>query len=70
MRSSQYPINQKLDSILAEARAIRLAMIHGALPYDEAKNRVEPLLDQVNRVGKAIAKKYGRRYKQIKFTDI
>jgi hypothetical protein len=44
-------------------------MQHGA-PYSEAKERVKPLLERVNEVAKLIAKKYGRKYREIKFTDL
>lgn len=67
MKSS---INNRLDLLLAEARAIRLAMTHGALSYPDAQKRVEPLLKQVNRVGEKIAETYGRKYKKIRFSDL
>lgn len=63
-------INHRLDEILAEARAIKFAMKNGALPYSEAKKRVKPLLEKVNEVGKLIAKKYGRKYREINFIDL
>lgn len=62
--------NHNLDSMLAEARAIRLALIHGAISYSDAKKKVEPLLKKANRLNKEIAKKYGRKYRRINFTDL
>lgn len=64
------PINQRLDEILAEARAIKFAMKNGALSYSQAKERVKPLLENVNAVGKLIARKYRRKYREIRFTDL
>ena len=70
MSQSITTINQRLDEILAEARAIKFAMKHGALPYSEAKERVTPILEKVNAVGKDIAKKYGRTHRIIRFNDL
>jgi hypothetical protein len=63
-------INLQLDEILAEARAIKFAMKNGALSYSQAKERVKPLLAKVNEAGKMVAKKYRRKYRKIKFTDL
>jgi hypothetical protein len=41
-------ITNRLDEILAEARAIKYAMKHGALSYSEAKEKIKPLLEKVN----------------------
>lgn len=70
MSQSNTTINQRLDEILATARGIKFAMKNGALSYDEAKAKVMPMLEQLNRVGKEIAKKYKVKHKKIKFTDL
>jgi hypothetical protein len=69
MSQSNTTSDTRLDEILAEARAIKFAMKNGALSYSQAKERVKPLLARVNEVGKLIAKKYGRKYREIRFTD-
>jgi len=70
MSQSNTTISLKLDEILAEARAIKFAMKHGALSYPQAKERVKPLLEKVNLVGKEISKRYRRKFKPITFTDL
>jgi hypothetical protein len=70
MRQIEAKTNQKLDRLTAEARAIKYALIHGALSYSEAKKRIEPLLEEVNKVGKQIAKKYKVKYKEIRIQDL
>jgi hypothetical protein len=70
MRQSNTSINQRLDEVLATARGIKFAMKNGALSYEEAKERVRPLLAKVNEVCKLIAKKYGRKYIEIRFADL
>lgn len=62
--------NEKLSDILAQAKAIRYAMIHKAISYEEAKKKAEALLQVVNAVGEKISKRYGRKYRKIRFTDL
>lgn len=62
--------NKEVSDILAEAKAIKFAVLQGAISYEEAKNRANNLLILVNDVGEKIAQKYGRRYKKIKFSDL
>ena len=61
---------QKVNDILAEVRALKYAVIHNAIPYGEAKNKAEVLLQKVNAVGERIAKKYGFKYKNITFATL
>ena len=42
----------------------------GWLTYDETKDRAEPVLREMNKKGASIAKKYGRKYHNITFTEI
>jgi len=44
--------NEKLNDLLAQARAIRFAMNYNALSYEEAKRKSEALLRVVNAVVK------------------
>ena len=60
----------RIDDALAQARAIRFAAAHGGLTYEEAKEKAEKLLKVVNDAGKEIAKRYGRHYHKIRFTDL
>jgi len=61
---------KRLDDTLAEAKALRFAAAHGAIKYHEAKAKAEKLLKVVNQTGQQIARKYRRRYKRIKFSDL
>jgi type IV secretory pathway TrbF-like protein len=70
MRLSNQEVDKQASELLAKARAIRFALQGGAITYESAKKRVKPLLVKVNKVGLKIAKKYGRGYKKIRFTDL
>lgn len=63
-------INKELHDLLAEARAIRLAMVHGAISYEDAKKRINYSLEKLNIAGANIAKKYGVKYKKITFQTL
>jgi len=67
---SDQTTTKRLDDILAQAKALRFAAAHGAIEYNEAKAKSEKLLIVVNQTGQRIAKKYGRRYKRIRFIDL
>jgi hypothetical protein len=54
----------------AQAKALRFAARHKELNYQEAKSRAEALLREVNTIGEKIAKKYGRRYRKIRFSNL
>ena len=70
MRLSTPEANKQASELLAEARAIRFALQNGAITYDSAKKRIEPLLKKVNEVGAYISTKYGRKYRKITFQDL
>jgi len=61
---------QKLDDVLAQAKALRFAAANKAIGYQEAKVRAEELLNIVNAAGEKIAKKFGRRHRKIRFSDL
>lgn len=62
--------NNVLRELLAEARAIHLAMRHGQLTYEQAKIRVEPILRAINDHVGRIAKQCKVKPKYIKFQDL
>jgi hypothetical protein len=62
--------NMNYRDLLAEARAIHFSMQHGAITYEEAQNRVKPVLIIINKKIDEIAKKYSRRPHHIKFQDL
>lgn len=49
---------------------LKLALAYGHISYDEAKIEAKPILDKINKKGKEIAKKYGKKYYPITFTEI
>lgn len=59
-----------LRELLAEARAIHLAMKHGALSYEQTKVMTKPHLDTINRASRKIARTYGVSPKLIRFSDL
>lgn len=59
-----------LRELLAEARAIHLAMKHGALSYQKAKIMTKPYLDTINKEVRKMACQYGVRPKEIRFNDL
>ncbi len=46
---------------------IRSEFLYGNITLDEAKAQVQPLLDEMNKKGEAIAKKYGRKFNKLTF---
>ena len=49
---------------------IRFRMLHGLISYDEAKAEAQPIIDEMNKKGFEIAKKYGRRFKGFTFSSL
>ena len=63
-------LDHKANSILAEVRALKLAVIYGAISYDKAKEKAETLIRKANAVGKRIAEKHKMKYKRVQFSDL
>lgn len=49
---------------------IRLGLAMGEITYENAKKQAEPIIDAINAKGQKIAKKYGKTYKKITFSEI
>ena len=49
---------------------IKIALACGFISYDEAKMEAKPILDKINKKGKEIAKKYGKNFHPITFTEV
>ena len=49
---------------------IKSEFMAGAITYDEAKLRVQPLLDEMNAKAKVISKKHGFRHKPLTFSYV
>lgn len=59
-----------LRELMAEARAIHLAMRQGAMTYEQAKERTKPYLDVINKEAAKIARRYGQRPTKMRFSDL
>jgi hypothetical protein len=44
-------------------------MLNG-LSYEKAKEELQPTIDEANRIGRGIAKKYGKRHNNISFISL
>lgn len=49
---------------------IKMALACGFISYEEAKVEAKPILDEINKKGREIAKKYGKNYYPITFTEV
>ncbi|MBI2600473.1 hypothetical protein HYW42_00815 [Candidatus Daviesbacteria bacterium] len=56
--------------MLAEARAIYLAMKQGAISYEKAKLMTTPYLEIINKRVRKLARKHGVYAKEIRFNDL
>lgn len=62
--------NTNISDLLAQGRAIHFAMRNGAITYDEAKIRVQPILVSVNNHIRQIAKRHKVKPRFIRFQDL
>lgn len=49
---------------------VRYELHTGKLSYDEAKEKAQPIIDEMNKRGKEIAKKYKKRFKGFQFAAL
>ena len=49
---------------------IKKALALGYISYDEALEKVRPIIDRINKKGEQIAKKYNRGYNKITFQEL
>ncbi len=49
---------------------IRVALFRGLLSYDEAQEQAKPVIDEMNRRGREIAKKYGKSFRPFSFAAL
>ena len=61
--------NNALDN-RQKIQDIRRRMLSGEITYDQAKAEAQPIIDQINATGAAIAKKYGKRATKLQFAAI
>ena len=52
----------------AELELIKYSFITGQITYYEAKEKAQPIIDEMNIKGKEIAKKYNQRFKPFTFS--
>lgn len=53
-----------------ELLPIKMAFISGEISYEEARNKCQPIIDNFNQKAKEIAKKHGRKFKNLTFTGL
>ena len=70
MSHNKTNLSKRVDDVLAEVKALKLTIQLGGISYDKAKRKDKELLKIVNEAGKEIAKRYGKKYREIKFTDL
>lgn len=49
---------------------IRRDMMNGVLTYDEAKEKAQPIIDEMNELARGIAKKYGKKHQDFTFSKL
>lgn len=49
---------------------IKFKMLIGALTYDEAKEEMEPIIDEMNKKGAEIAKKHNQKFRPFTFSNL
>lgn len=49
---------------------IRRDMMSGVLTYDEAKAKAQPVIDEMNEIGRKIAVKYGKKHQDFTFSKL
>jgi len=54
----------------AQVFDIRSRLLIGALTYDEAKKEADPIIDEMNRVGKVIAANHKKHFTPFTFTSL
>ena len=59
-----------LPNYMSRIKAIKTRFMHGELDYDQAKMLAQPIIDEMNIKGRAIAKEFKRTYYPIKFTSV
>jgi hypothetical protein len=52
----------------AELELIKYSFMTGQITYGEAKEKAQPIIDEMNIKGKEIAKKYNQRFKPFTFS--
>lgn len=45
-------------------------MLKGIITYDQAEVEAQPIIEEMNRRGREIAKKYGRKFTGFKFSEV
>lgn len=58
---------RKVDDYRLKIKDIKGSYLVGEIGYDEARDQVEELLVEMNKIGAKIAKKHGRKYNKLTF---
>lgn len=49
---------------------IRRDLMSGVLTYDEAREKAQPVIDEMNALGRKIAEKYGKKHQDFTFSKL
>ena len=49
---------------------IKMRMVSGLIDYDQAKKEAQPIIDEMNRLGEGIAKKFGKKFSKFTFVNL
>lgn len=49
---------------------IRRDLMSGVLTYDEAREKAQPVIDEMNRLARKIAAKYGKKHQDFTFSKL
>lgn len=57
-------------TIKREIENIKAELINGIISYDDAKAKAQPVIDELNRKAREIAKKYGKKHHNFTFAGL
>ena len=49
---------------------IRGEMLSGKITYDEARIKAQPIIDEMNKIGREISAKYGKKHHDFSFASL
>lgn len=53
-----------------QIKEIKMNLTLGVITYEQAKQQAEPIINEMNKRGKEIAKKHNQRFKPFTFTGL
>jgi hypothetical protein len=53
-----------------QIKEIRTLLAQGEITYDKAREKAEPIIEEMNRRGKFIADRFGRKFNKFNFSSL